>query len=310
MREKSKPEFEQTSRSANVVSDRPGEFKFRHRLSATNNSEGRKPDTDLNPWKSQPAQRSEQECLPPVQTPAESTDCRETLEVLNCVLFRRPIVQTYAVDLHTHSRFFHQPPDQFAAYEYLGVRLSKLASQIRGLDGFAVTNHDYYRPETRVDLGVPIPGIEVTTTLGHVVVVGPDPPERTRVGGLSPDEIVDIAHERDCAVILAHPFRGSEVTRSDASFDAVEINGKRPENAGAVRSLARDRDLPIVAGSDAHYPFELGRAFTRIEAEELTARSVARAIQDGRVEPVVRHTFLDEVVRSGYRRLHERKYGD
>jgi len=87
----------------------------------------------------------------------------------------RPRVAVFDCDLHTHSRFFHFDPTVAAGYDPIGSRLSLAVGRRRGLDGIAVTNHDYFRPETLVSPNC-LPGIEISTTKGHLLVVGPEPP--------------------------------------------------------------------------------------------------------------------------------------
>ncbi|EMA38511.1 PHP-associated domain-containing protein [Halobiforma nitratireducens] len=217
-----------------------------------------------------------------------------------------------AVDLHAHTRFFHgrrRLGDRFDPYGYRA-----LASVIdrRGLDGVATTNHDYATQfsETTGSTVTTIPGIEVSTTHGHVLVVGPDPPTETVPLEYTPAEVVELAHERDCAAIVAHPYRSSSVLEAfpDVPFDAVEINGKHPRTRPLVESLASEHDLPIVAGSDAHFPIEAGTAYTLIDADVLTPTTLVEAIRDGRVEPHVASGPFERLLRRGYRRVHERKY--
>ncbi|USZ67561.1 CehA/McbA family metallohydrolase [Halorussus salilacus] len=235
----------------------------------------------------------------------------------------------FTVDLHAHTRFFHGHERLAQHYDPLGVRLLAGAARMRGLDGVALTNHDYYR---EFDLGAPsaprpnprggqrptpasgggryaatIPGIEVTTTHGHVLVVGPDPPRRTGPGELTPEETVELAHDRGCAAIVAHPYRNSTVRNVEAEFDAIEVNGKHPRTEEWVARLAANHDLPLVGGSDAHYPVEVGRAYTRVDADELTPEAVVEAIRDGRVEPRVHRGALNRTVRWFYREIHEGK---
>jgi hypothetical protein len=210
----------------------------------------------------------------------------------------------YAVDLHSHSRFFHVGSGA-TAFDPVGARANAVAARVRRLDGFALTNHDYVYPAATSS--VVIPGIEVSTTLGHVLVVGPDPPQRTAPGTLRPGEVVDLAHGRDCAAVLAHPYRNSRARDAGAVFDAVELNGKNPEHVARTRRLAERLDLPLVGGSDAHYPFELGRAYTRVDADELTPRTVADALRDGRVEPVLSLSRLDRTIDRVYSWFHSRK---
>jgi predicted metal-dependent phosphoesterase TrpH len=219
----------------------------------------------------------------------------------------------YTVDLHAHTRFFHGHERAAAHFDPVGVRLLAGVAHWRGLDGVALTNHDYYRA---FDLGgggesdwfaVTIPGIEITTTQGHVLVVGPDPPRRTEPGELTPEEAVELAHDRGCAAIVAHPYRNSTVRNVEAEFDAIEVNGKHPRTEEWVKRLADNHGLPMVGGSDAHYPIEVGRAYTRIDADELTPEAVVQAIRDGRVEPGVDRGRLNRTVRQFYRKVHEEK---
>ena len=210
------------------------------------------------------------------------------------------------IDLHAHTRFFHDHARVAELYDPVGFRFLAWVAKRQGLDGFATTNHDYYRPYDRDGVAV-IPGIEVSSSEGHILVVGPDPPSHTEAGELAPAEVVDLAHDRDCAAIVAHPYRNSTVRDSDADFDAIEVNGKHPRTREWAEGLASDLGLPVVGGSDAHYPVELGRAFTRVDAAEATPESVVSAIRDGRVEPAVDDRLRHRLVRAGYRRVHEHK---
>jgi predicted metal-dependent phosphoesterase TrpH len=211
----------------------------------------------------------------------------------------------YAVDLHTHSRFFHGWAGRPTRFDPVGLRLLAAGARLRDLDAIAVTNHDYaYSAEVGFHT---VPGIEVSSTEGHVVVVGENPPRRTALQGYTPEEIVDYAHENGCAAILAHPYRNSGAREVDAAFDAVEINGKNPEHIARTRELARERDLPLVGGSDAHHFVEVGRAYTRIDAEELTPRAVAGAIRDGRVTAMTKFGPIDRLLNRVYTVSHTQK---
>ncbi|MFC4357463.1 PHP domain-containing protein [Halobium salinum] len=211
----------------------------------------------------------------------------------------------YSVDLHTHSRFFHGWAGRPTRFDPVGLRLLAAGARLRGLDGLAATNHDY---AYSAEVGLPtIPGIEVSTTEGHVVVVGESPPRRTALQGYTPAEVVDYAHDNGCAAILAHPFRNSGARDADADFDAVEINGKNPEHIEATKKLARDLGLPLVGGSDAHYPVEVGRAYTRIDADSLEPRAVADAIRDGRVTAMTKFGPLDRLLNRAYTVSHSQK---
>lgn len=209
-------------------------------------------------------------------------------------------------DLHTHSRFFHLPSDVGAAYDPYGVRMSLRFARRRGLDGLAVTNHDFLDQTTIIDSRC-IPGIEISTTKGHLLVVGPDPPQSTTPGELDPTSAVELAHEHGCAAIIAHPFRNSTLREIEAPFDAIEINGKHPEHRRKIESIASERGIPVVGGSDAHFPFEVGRVSTRIDVDNLTPTAVVAAIRDGHVKPVYHENAITRSLRSAYTRIHRMK---
>ncbi|SEV88853.1 PHP domain-containing protein [Halobacterium jilantaiense] len=211
----------------------------------------------------------------------------------------------FDVDLHAHTRFFHWAAGRPTAYDPVGARALAAMSRQRGLDGVALTNHDYYRAlSAGGDTPVFLPGVEVSTTRGHALVVGPDPPTATNPRAMTPAQVVSMAHDRGCAAIIPHPYRRGTVLDAEADFDAVEINGKHPSSADRVRRLADDLDLPIVAGSDAHFPFEAGRAYTRIDADELTPEAVVEAIRDGRVEPKVNPVPGHRLLQRAYHYVH------
>lgn len=212
----------------------------------------------------------------------------------------------FAVDLHAHTRFFHGAKRLGDAVDPAGARVLAAVARRRGLDGVALTNHDYYTPFSNED-PVLLPGIEISSTAGHVLVVGSDPPRRTERGVLTPSEAVELAHDHDCAAIMAHPFRNGSLPDSPAPFDAVEVNGKHPEFRERAAALAAERDLPLVGGSDAHFPFEVGRAFTAVDCEELTPAAVVGAIREGAVEPRISPTLLDRVLGRAYTAIHRRK---
>lgn len=209
----------------------------------------------------------------------------------------------FHVDLHTHTRFFHSWPGGPTAFDSLGATALAFLARRRGLDGVALTNHDYYEPFEAEGLTF-LPGNEITTTEGHLLVIGPDPPERTAPEALTPSEAVELAHERDCAAVLPHPYRNSQIRNSDVGVDAVELNGKHTRTHPEARELAAEKGLPLVGGSDAHYPVEAGRSYTEIDAPELTPEAVVDAICDGRVEPAALTHPTDNLVQRAYRLVH------
>ena len=167
-----------------------------------------------------------------------------------------------------------------------------------GLDGIAVTDHDTLanvdavRDAAPDDLEV-IPGVEVTTTEGHLLALDVrEAPPRT-----DPLTVVDRVREQGGVAVLSHPFdalRQSYETDLEALADAVD--GVEAVNSRCVRRRFNDRaaafatahDLPTTGGSDAHFPMEVGRAYTVVEGDG----SLADAVRDGRVRPGGRGRYL------------------
>jgi len=212
------------------------------------------------------------------------------------------------LDLHTHTRFFHGFTGRPTWFDQYGVRLLVAVARRRGLDAIATTNHDYFE-RFDVDTGdlTVIPGIEVTSTAGHMLVLGPDPPRRTKPNVLTPGEVVDLAHDRNCAVVLPHPFRNSTVIDSDPDVDAVEVNGKRSASIERIEDFAAAHDRPLMGGSDAHYPIEVGRAHTVIEDDPTTPEGVVAALRNGRVDYRVREWYPSQALRRVYGLIHRLK---
>jgi hypothetical protein len=150
-----------------------------------------------------------------------------------------------------------------------------------GLDGIAVTDHDTVKNVAAVRRAAPasldvISGVEVTTTQGHLLALGVGaPPPQT-----DPIDVIEWIHARDGVAILSHPFDTlrqyyREDLREIATLvDAVEgINSRCvvPQFNRRAQSFAVANALPTTGGSDAHFPREVGRAYTECEGDLLDA---------------------------------------
>lgn len=150
-----------------------------------------------------------------------------------------------------------------------------------GLDGVAITDHDTLagvdavREAAPDDLSV-VPAVEVTTTQGHLLALGVEeaPPQA------DPRTVVDDVHDQGGVAALSHPFdrlREFYVTDLDAlaaAVDAVEaVNSRCVRHAynDRAQAFATAHDLPVVGGSDAHFPMEVGRAYTECDGSPLEA---------------------------------------
>jgi len=81
----------------------------------------------------------------------------------------------------------------------------------RGLDGIALTDHDNMRgipaarryiKEQKLEL-ILVPGVEVTTSEGHLLILGVEEPPKRK---LSPEETIEAAHALGGIADVPHPY--------------------------------------------------------------------------------------------------------
>jgi predicted metal-dependent phosphoesterase TrpH len=197
----------------------------------------------------------------------------------------------FKIDLHTHSFFsgdgVSSPEDMVAA------------AREKGLHGFAITDHNTCEAVTyflekgfmredgsAVDNFLIIPGVEVTTAEGHLLCIGATLPY---LKGRPAREVCDLIHERGGLAIPPHPY---DLFRAGIRFstleklpvDAIEVFNAattlRRYNRYAFK-YAQLRGLPMTAASDAHHEAAIGTAYTILNTDELSLRSVLLQIVKG-----------------------------
>jgi len=188
------------------------------------------------------------------------------------------------IDLHVHSSY---SPDSRMRLEQIVDRLG-----IAGLHGFALTDHntvaghpalaELARRSPRMRI---VPGVEVSTLDGHLLVYGVSelPPIRRPLV-----ETLDWVHAHGAVAVLPHPFRWAHgVGRrlcEQARVHGVEAlnghNGMVP-NAKAELVGAR-RGLALTGGSDAHELRGLGRTYTTVPDEAESVEEILQAIRSAR----------------------------
>jgi predicted metal-dependent phosphoesterase TrpH len=187
------------------------------------------------------------------------------------------------IDLHVHT--------SFSLDSSITLKELVIYSRLRGLDGVAVTEHNVLNNSRKLekisDLLI-IPGIEISTSQGHVLAFNTD---MLMKPGLSFAETIDQIHDANGLAILAHPtgfFKGVDKRNLGQDWDAIEVI-----NASAIpfslsvhknRKIAVQLGLPQTGGSDAHFAPEIGIAYTLVKAEK-TVSDVVKAIKDGEVTP-------------------------
>ena len=201
----------------------------------------------------------------------------------------------FRAELHCHTRW----SDGWAS----PAACVRMASR-RGLKILAITDHNTAEGalpfwEDPVQAGVlVIPGEEVSTDLGHVLAFFVK--ETIPPGPFI--EVIAQIREQNALALMAHPYhiplgnrwRKKRTFKLQAEHMDL-LNGFEVENghnrAEANRLAAgfmSERGLPAIAGSDAHFPFEIGNAVTEITCPDLSYAYVRAAILQGDTTPLPR----------------------
>lgn len=207
------------------------------------------------------------------------------------------------IDLHTHTEPLSH--DSLLSPDRL-IELAKAA----GLHGICLTEHDFFwEPERARALChrhefLVIPGIEVNTEDGHVIVFGL---EKYVYGMHRMRELAALVEQAGGAMIAAHPYRRqlpfelrhegdwSEALERAATNPAYPLvtameshngRGSARENAFALE-LTQRLGLPQAAGSDAHAAADVGRCATEFQREISGLDDLIEELKAGRFRPAM-----------------------
>jgi predicted metal-dependent phosphoesterase TrpH len=201
-------------------------------------------------------------------------------------------------DFHMHTH--HSPDSKMAA--------SDLLDRVRagGLDVIAVTDHNTTQGGIEVRSlakGNPfvIVGQEVSTLSGEIIVLGPD---KDIPKHMSLAETCRMANTMGGFIIVPHPFDrtrkgiGNEMLNVIENVDAVEVLNSRclfGRYNRKAKTFAKTYGLPMVSGTDAHWPSELCLSFTEVDVKgKLSERSFFDAVLSGRTEVFGRRSGITQ----------------
>ncbi len=210
---------------------------------------------------------------------------------------RHSPVPLIKVDLHIHSGYSR---DSLNSVEEIIA-----TAQQRGLGALAILDHDTIAGGLALRDVAPFPvivGAEMMTTAGEIagLFLSTEIPR-----GLSPQETVARIRDQGGLVYIPHPFDSLRRARLEepalmAILEEVDIlevlNARvvRPADNERARLFAQAHGLAGAAGSDAHTPVEIGRAYVEMapwEDRNSFLRSLAQGSVRGSESPAHVHLF-------------------
>jgi len=169
----------------------------------------------------------------------------------------------FRVDLHLHTVF---SSDSTISPKLVVEQLHKHAL----IKGIAITDHNtldgYFQVRKLANVYedlVVFPGIEITTEKGDIILLGIE--EKPRLPATL-SSAIDFARATDGIIVIPHPYRSLGIGDLAMNVDAHAVEVLNPtatsEENMMAQKLAETRNLPGVAGTDAHSPEELWTTFT------------------------------------------------
>ena len=207
------------------------------------------------------------------------------------------------IDLHTHS--YPQSDDSFMSVDELIE-----GSKSLGLDGICLTDHDNFwtageiRDLSRKHDFLVIPGCEINTEAGHVLVFGLTQYEF----GMHKLEFLQASVERAGGVLIAaHPYRrrfleepaerpgireemlerarGDEFFQMCQGIEALNGRGLAIQNEFSLE-LGGLLNTNMTAGSDAHKVEQIGTVATEFKGPVSCLKDLIKELREGRYHPV------------------------
>ncbi|MBD3303641.1 PHP domain-containing protein [Candidatus Woesearchaeota archaeon] len=193
-------------------------------------------------------------------------------------------------DLHIHT--YHSGCSRIRPKKLLQIAKKK------GLNGIAVTDHNTIKGGKEVkklnkdkNFEVII-GAEIKTDKGEILGLY----LKKEIKSRKAEDVIDEIHKQEGIAVAAHPFTWG-LLRTAAKFNKKELkkldgfetfnarNTFRWENELAVQ-FAQKHNLAQTGGSDAHFYYEIGRAFTLFNGSLRDAIKKRKTAIMGRIAPL------------------------
>ncbi len=165
------------------------------------------------------------------------------------------------LDLHIHS---HYSPDSYQSpRKIIETSLRKGLSAIAIVDHNTITGGLKAKEKNKTAIEI-ITGIEVKTQFGDVIGLFVE-------NGIKEKDffrLVDKIKEQGGLVVLPHPYKKHRLEPEFLEkIDLIEVFNSRESKSSneKAEALTSKLSLPFVAGSDAHFPWEIGRGVLKIK---------------------------------------------
>jgi len=126
-----------------------------------------------------------------------------------------------------------------------------------------------------------IPGEEVSTECGDLLAFF----IQEEVKSHEALEVIDEVKEQDGLIVIAHPYKYVRAYPPELlkRVDGIEIfNARNPlKNLTYIFEMMKGHEWALTAGSDAHFYFEIGRAYIELNEPAHEPEDVKKAILRG-----------------------------
>lgn len=188
----------------------------------------------------------------------------------------------------------HAHTTRYSGCSYMEPEVYIDAAREKGLGGICITEHNTFWPESEFNelchYGkglIIINGIEQRCWNGEVLqgdflVYGC----RFQLERPTIHQLIDIVHKSGGVVAAAHPFREglgvSEKLVCQIDLDGLEIFSCNQEQwqTKLTVSIAQKMNIPVIAGSDAHMPEQVGYSVTEFTVPVKDEQDFVNAIKN------------------------------
>ena len=200
-------------------------------------------------------------------------------------------------DIHIHTRRY-SPCSDIDPFELLPKAVEM------GLSGIVIVEHNALWSEKDIDMlqhehGIEevsvFAGTEIRSKHGDLIVLGVRDLQGIKPGDSARD-ILETAHERDAAVIIAHPTRyglGCDRILFDLDFDGMEVMSTNmcAEEQDRALALSSCSGIRAIGASDAHTLHSVGHYYTVFDDPIDNMEDLASALREGRFRAVLESGF-------------------